>query len=156
MENLKPQSLLSSNKKNKEDLDKRLIESINIKKEKSQSIKKNIEKRNDKRQSNQRPPLSANESFFSLADKQSRISTYLKILVQLIDELSIITPNQLSITNEEKWNLNSDLSIPKIASSFNNILIQVIENYISSKSEREQEIFITALKKEIEKNKDTY
>lgn len=157
MDNTKPPSLFHANNKKNEEINQRLIKSITIKKEKKEILVKETaktEKRKlDKRKFNQRPSLSADEGFFSIADKQARISSYLKILVQLIDELSLVEPKQLSITEEEKWNYNSDFSIPKIANSFNGILIQVLENFISSKSEREQEIFLTALKKEMDKNR---
>lgn len=167
MDKTKPPSLFTANKK-ADKIDTRLMKSIGIKKEIPKerppeskampSLEKTVEKKGvgtktDQRKFNQRPPLSADESFYSVADKQTRISSYLKILVQLVEELSFIEPKQLSITQEKKWEYNSDSSIPKIANSFNGVLVQIIEDFVANKSEREQEIFITALQKEIDKEK---
>lgn len=162
MSESKPPSLFNANKKNSDEINKRLMKSITIKKDlvdqddhsNGYVSKKKSTKKEDQRKFNQRPALPADEGFFSVSDKQARISSYLKILVQLVGELSLVEPHQLSITKEEKWNFNSDESIPKIATSFNGLLVQVLENFISSKSEREQEIFLTALKKEIDKERE--
>lgn len=161
----KTESLFQANQK-KESINQRLKKSINIKKEgefiqNSEPLveynlintKTQLNETRDKRKFNHRPKISVDESFFSVADKQARISSYLKILVQLIDELELVIPKQKSILDDIKWNYNADNTLPKLATSFNGILIQVLEDFISGKSEREQEILLNTLKKRIEREK---
>ncbi len=163
-------SLFSANKNKREKLEAQLKKSISIKKEeieleeaqvtqpvvekqKPKPVKKEKVKSSgvDGRYTNARPAVAEDEGFYSLASQQIRVSPYLKTLMKLVDDLELIQPKQESVIGTTKWDYNRDGTLPHIALSFNGLLIQLIEDYISGKSKREQELFISALKKEVKK-----
>lgn len=162
------QSLFTANNNKREKLEAQLKKSISIKKEddiieventngskpikyqKRKAVKKETSTI-DGRYTNSRPSIAEDESFYSLASQQIRVSPYLKTLMKLVDDLELIKPKQESIVGTIKWDYNRDQSVPQIAVSFNGLLIQLIEDYITGRSNREQELFISALKKEINK-----